>query len=57
LFEQSPQLHASIVTRIVLDRFVVDHEHVEGQPKGTFDAVATYEAADGLIVNAWFVVP
>jgi hypothetical protein len=50
LFDQSPP-------RIVLDRFVVDHEHVEGQPKGAFDALATYEVADRLIVNAWFVVP
>jgi hypothetical protein len=57
LFDQSPRLHASLVTRIVLDRFVVDHEHVEGQPKGAFDALATYEVADRLIVNAWFVVP
>ena len=57
MFEQSPGLHASIVKRIVLDRFVIDHEHVEGQPRGPFDAAAIYEVVDGRIVNVRFVVP
>ncbi|HVE48217.1 MAG TPA: nuclear transport factor 2 family protein [Casimicrobiaceae bacterium] len=57
MFEQSPRLHASIVARIVLDQFVIDHEHVEGQPRGPFDAAAIYEVTEGRIANVWFVVP
>jgi uncharacterized protein (TIGR02246 family) len=57
MFEQSPSLHATIVKRIVLDRFVIDHERVDGQPRGAFDAAAIYEVVDGRIANAWFVAP
>jgi hypothetical protein len=32
-FEGAPNLHATIVRRIVLDCFVVDHEHVTGTPE------------------------
>jgi hypothetical protein len=56
-FEGAPNLHATIVRRIVLDRFVVDHEHVTGTPEGPFDAIATYEVIDGRIANVWFCVP
>ncbi len=56
-FDDAPNLHATIVRRIVLDRFVVDHEHVTGTPEGSFDAIATYEVIDGRIANVWFCVP
>ncbi len=55
-FDDAPNLHATIVRRIVLDRFVVDHEHVTGTQDGPFDAIATYEVVEGRIVNAWFLV-
>ena len=57
LFESSPALRATIVNRMVLDRFVIDHEHIEGHQRGTFDAAAIYEVVDGRIANAWFVAP
>ena len=56
-FDEAPNLHATIVRRIVLERFVVDHEHVTGTPEGPFDAIATYEVVDGRIANVWFCVP
>ena len=55
VFEQSPQLHAEVLARIVHGDFVVDHERVTGQPRGTFSAVAIYETRDGLIHRVWFV--
>ena len=44
-FDGAPNLHATIVRRIVLDRFVVDHEHVTGTPEGPFDAIAALRCA------------
>ena len=57
MFEESPKLHATIVKRIAFDRFVIDHEHVEGQPRGPFEAAAIYEVVLERIANAWFVAP
>ena len=34
-FEGAPALHATILQRIVLGRFVVDHERVTGVPKAS----------------------
>jgi hypothetical protein len=56
-FERAPALQATIKRRIVLDRFVVDWEHVNGVPEGAFDAIATYEVVNGRIVNVWFLRP
>jgi uncharacterized protein (TIGR02246 family) len=55
-FDGAPALHATIVNRIVFDRFVVDHERVTGVPEGMLEAVVTYEVVAGRIANAWFLV-
>ena len=56
-FDRAPALQATIKRRIVLDRFVVDWEHVSGVPEGAFDAIATYEVVGGRIANVWFLRP
>ena len=56
-FDHAPALQATIKRRIVLDRFVVDWEHVNGVPEGAFDAIATYEVVGGRIANVWFLRP
>jgi hypothetical protein len=56
-FEGAPSLQATIKRRLVLDRFVVDWEHVTGIAQGSLDAIATYEVVDGRIANVWFLVP
>jgi uncharacterized protein (TIGR02246 family) len=56
-FDGAPALHATILARIVFDRFVVDHERVTGVPEGVLETVVTYEVIGDRIVNAWFLVP
>jgi hypothetical protein len=51
LFE-APQLHASILNRITLDRLVADHEKVTGLADGrVIEALVIYEVKDGRIVR------
>lgn len=53
-----PNLHARLVHRIVVGRFVIDHEVVTRtfpEGPGTLELVATYEVVDGRIQNAWFL--
>ncbi|OYW74175.1 MAG: steroid delta-isomerase [Verrucomicrobia bacterium 12-59-8] len=55
---QEPNLHAHLLNRILIDRFVIDHERVTRtfpEGTGTIDLVATYEIVDGKIINAWFL--
>jgi hypothetical protein len=55
---QEPNLHAHLSKRILMGRFVVDHERVARtfpEGTGTVELVATYEVLDGKIVNAWFL--
>jgi hypothetical protein len=56
-FDGAPALHATILERIVFDRFVVDHERVTGVPEGVLETVVTYEVVNGRIANAWFLLP
>jgi hypothetical protein len=56
-FDHAPALQATIKRRIVLDRFVVDWERVNGVPEGAFDAIATYKVVGGRIANVWFLRP
>jgi hypothetical protein len=56
LFEDSPDLHCELKSRICHDRFVVDHEEVTGMAgREAVGAVAIYEILDGLIASAWFL--
>jgi len=46
------QLHASILHRIVFDRFVIDQERITGRADGeVVEAVVIYEIRDGRIVK------
>ena len=53
----SPELHATIVNRIVIGDKVIDHERVVGIEAGPIEAVAVYQVSDGLIVKVWFFKP
>jgi hypothetical protein len=55
-FSASPNLHADLKSRIVLDSSVVDEEYVTGaaQFPGGLHAVAIYGFRDGLIDRVWF---
>ena len=55
---QEPSLHAKLLNRIVMGRFVIDHEHVTRtfpEGTGTVELVATYEVIHGQIMQAWFL--
>jgi hypothetical protein len=55
---QESNLHAHLLNRVLIDRFVIDHERVTRtfpEGPGTIDLVATYEVVDGRIINAWFL--
>jgi hypothetical protein len=56
LFEESPELHCELKSRICHDRFVVDHEEVTGMPgREVVFAVAIYEILNGRIARGWFL--
>jgi len=57
LFEQNPNNHAALLSRIVKGNVVIDHEHVTGRANGIeTEAIAMYEVEDGKIRKVWFVV-
>lgn len=51
LFDQSPNLHSTILRRIVFDNKVIDHESISGRLGSTepIELVAIYEVRDGKI--------
>lgn len=49
-----PELHATVLNRIVSGSIVVDHEQVTGLPGGPREAVAVYQVKDGRIAAVWF---
>lgn len=55
-FNEHPDLHCRLVSRIVCNPFVIDEENVVGlKPGSSVHAVATYECRNGKIVRAWFL--
>ena len=55
---EEPNLHAKLLKRIVMGRFVVDHELVTRtfpEGAGTVELIATYQVEGGKIINAWFL--
>lgn len=56
VFENSPDLHAEIINRMVMGNTVIDHERVTGR-KGVEVSViiAIYEIENGLIAKARFL--
>ena len=56
LFHESPELHCTILKRIVSGDMVIDHELVTGlRGRPRVRAVAMYEVRDGLIRKVWFL--
>ena len=56
VFSEFPGNHSDVVHRIVLDRFVVDHERVRRSPDAEpFEVVAIYTFDAGLIQRLDFV--
>ena len=53
----SPNLHAEILSRIVLGNKVIDHERVAGIREQPLEAVAVYEVVGGRIKTVWFFYP
>ena len=53
----SPNLHAEILSRIVMGNKVIDHERVVGIREQPLEAVAVYEVVNGLIKTVWFFYP
>jgi len=49
-----PNLHATVVNRMVVGNTVVDHEHIVGIREEMVEAIAVYRVDDGLIQAAWF---
>lgn len=52
-----PNLHATLLHRIVLEDLVIDHERVTRtfpEGPGTVEIVAMYEVKAGRIARAWF---
>ena len=51
LFEASPELHSTILKRIVFDKKVIDHESIVGRKgsKDILEIVMIYEVKDGKI--------
>jgi len=49
-----PNLHATVVNRMVSGNIVVDHEHVVGLGAETVEAVAVYEIEGARIKKVWF---
>jgi hypothetical protein len=54
---QEPNLHATLLNRIVLGDLVIDHERVTRtfpEGPGALEMVAIYEVKAGRIARAWF---
>ncbi|MCL1091222.1 nuclear transport factor 2 family protein [Shewanella profunda] len=48
-----PNLHAEIVSRMVVGNKVVDHERISGIKEHPFEVMMVFEVSDGLIQNMW----
>ena len=57
LFEESPNLHCRLVSRIVLENYVLDEERVTGSRGSTEEkhVVAVYKVENGLIAHVRFL--
>lgn len=49
-----PDLHADVLSRMVVGNKVIDHERVHGVRDAPFDAAVVYDVVDGLIRTVWF---
>lgn len=56
---REPDLYGTLLTRIVVGKFVVDHETVQRtfpEGRGEVDVICTYEVDGGKITKAWFAM-
>jgi hypothetical protein len=56
---KEPNLHATLLNRVVMGNRVIDHEKVTRtfpEGIGTIELVAIYEVQNGRIAKAWFIV-
>lgn len=56
---KEPDLHGTLLTRIVVGNVVIDHETVARtfpEGKGEVDVVCIYEVENGKIAKAWFKI-
>jgi hypothetical protein len=54
-----PNLHARLLSRVVMDTIVIDHEEVTRtfpDGPGRLELVAIYEIQNGRIARAWFIM-
>jgi hypothetical protein len=50
-----PDLHADLVSRIVMGNKVIDHECIHGVRDTPYEAAAIYEVRKGHISTVWFL--
>ncbi|MDA6365874.1 hypothetical protein OSK45_28850, partial [Escherichia coli] len=56
LFRNNPNQHAELVSRMVKENIVIDHEYVTGRAGGqSIYAIAMYEIKENKIQKVWFV--
>ena len=56
---QEPNLHATLLSRIIMGPVVVDHEQVQRtfpEGTGTIELIMTYAVQDGRIARSWIIV-
>lgn len=51
---RNPELHATVVNRMVAGNKVVDHERIVGLGADVVEAIAVYEVEGALIKTVWF---
>jgi hypothetical protein len=55
-FEANPEMHCELLHRMVMGKFVVDHEHITGLADGTEKyAIAVYACGEEQIEGVWFL--
>ncbi|MFV8827518.1 nuclear transport factor 2 family protein [Alkalihalobacterium sp. APHAB7] len=56
LFQANPNQHAALLSRMVNNNMVIDHEHVTGRANGVdVHAIAIYEVENDKITKVWFI--
>jgi len=57
VFDNSPDLHAKIASRMIFDNKVIDYEQVTGRKDvDLLEAIAIYEVKEGLIFEVRFIL-
>lgn len=55
LFKDFPDNHAELVSRMVLNNHVIDHERITGRGPEPSEAIAIYEVNEQYITKVWFM--